>query len=146
MGSVMPEEPKESKNFINLGVVVNPKGEVLMIRRKEKETGSRGAVLEWAFPGGKQRFGETRAQCAAREVLAETGYEVAPRREISLRIHPQFMVTVVYHLCDVKAPAPVADPSEPHEVAEIKWMKPEELARAVTTNLDPKVRKELGIQ
>ncbi|MFH1162254.1 MAG: NUDIX hydrolase [Candidatus Jorgensenbacteria bacterium] len=138
-------EPAESKNFINLGVVVNPKGEVLVIRRKKKETGSGGTVLEWAFPGGKQRYGETRAQGVEREVLAETGYEIASRRELSLRIHPQFMITIVYHLCELKSPQPVAEPKEPHEVGEIRWVKPQELLTLFTTDLDPKVKKELGL-
>lgn len=40
---------KEAKDFINLGIVVNDKKEVLMIRRKQKETGDKGAVLEWAL-------------------------------------------------------------------------------------------------
>jgi len=116
-----------------------------VIRRKRKETGSGGAVLEWAFPGGKQRYGETRAQCAEREVCSETGYDVAVRREISLRIHPQFMITIVYHLCELKSPQPVAEPQEPHEVAEIKWVKPQELHTLFTTDIDPKVKKELGL-
>lgn len=141
----MSETPAESKNFINLGVVVDPKGKVLAIRRKTKETGRDGSVLEWAFPGGKQRYGETRTQCVEREVLDETGYQVAARRELSLRIHPQFMITVVYHLCELKTPEPVAEPKEPHEVGEIRWFTPEALAQSVTTDLDPKVKKELGL-
>ena len=47
---------EEAKDFINLGVIVNNKDEVLMIRRVKKETGKKGAILEWAFPGGKQKF------------------------------------------------------------------------------------------
>src|SRR4051794_13569658 len=30
----------------------------------------------WSLPGGAQDFGETPAQCAARECLEETGYQV----------------------------------------------------------------------
>ena len=62
-------DKKESKDFINLGIVVNNKGEVLMIRRVEKEIGKNDSVLEWAFPGGKQRFDESRSQCVEREIL-----------------------------------------------------------------------------
>ena len=49
---------EEEKDFINLGVVVD-KDKALMIRRKKKEIGKNGAVLEWAFPGGKQILKET---------------------------------------------------------------------------------------
>lgn len=135
----------ESQNFINLGVVLNKKGEVLMERRVRKEIGRGGAVLEWAFPGGKQRYSESRQECVRRETLDETGYEVKSLREISMRVHPQFLVTIVYHLCQLVSPEQVAEPREPHEVAEIRWVKPEEIPNLVTTDLDPAVLKVLGI-
>ena len=141
----MENKQGECKNFINLGVVLDAKGNVLMIRRAKKEEGKEGAVLEWAFPGGKQKYEETREDCAKREVLAETGYDIKPIRQISLRIHPQFLITIVYHLCHLNFPKRVAEPSEPHEVAEIKWVKPEKIKSLITTDLDPLVAKELGI-
>lgn len=139
------ERQGESKNFINLGVVRNDKGEILMIRRREKEEGSDSSVLEWAFPGGKQQYSESRTECVKREILDETGYDVVSDREISMRIHPQFIVTVVYHLCHLNSPEAIAEPKEPHEVAEIGWVKPEEVRGLITTNLDEKVAKILGI-
>ena len=142
----MPEqEIKESKNFINLGVVRNGNGEVLMIRRRKKEEGGDKSILEWAFPGGKQRYEESRAECVRREILDETGYDVISDREISMRIHPQFMITVVYHLCRLNSPKPTAEPKEAYEVAEIRWVKPEEVKNLITTDLDPKVARTLGI-
>jgi len=137
---------KESEDFINLGIVVNDKGEVLMIRRVEKETGKNGSVLEWAFPGGKQRFDESRSECVEREVLDETGYDIKSVKEISLRIHPQILVFIVYHLCELKTEKPIAKPIEPHEVAEIRWVKKEDIKNLITTNLDGKVSKELGLK
>lgn len=136
---------QESKTFINLGVVLNGKGEVLMIRRKVLEVGTDGSVLQWAFPGGKQRLDETREECVKREVLTETGYDIEPIKQISIRVHPQFPVTIVYHLCSLKTSEPVAKPSEPHEIAEIKWVKSEEIKELFTTDIDPKVANELGI-
>ena len=136
---------EETKDFINLGVVVNKKNEVLMIRRVEKETGKEGAILEWAFPGGKQKFGESRSECVRREVLDETGYDVEPIKEISLRIHPQFLICIVYHFCRPVSEKPVAKPKEPHEIAEIKWIKKEEIKNLITTDLDEKVSRQLGL-
>lgn len=136
---------EEAKDFINLGVVVSDKGEVLMIRRVKKETGKGGAVLEWAFPGGKQQFGESRTECVKREVLDETGYDIEPVREISLRVHPQILVFVVYHFCKLKTEKPIAKPKEPHEIAEIKWVKKEDIKNLITTNLDEKVSQELKL-
>ena len=139
------EEILEHEDFLNLGVVINERGEALLIRRVKKEVGKDGSVLTWAFPGGKQRLNESRGECVKREILAETGYKIEPTREISLRSHPQFSVFIVYHLCRLVSQKPVAEPNEPHEIAEIKWVKPEEIKNLITTDLDPKVSKELGI-
>ena len=136
---------KESKTFINLGVVLNPKGEVLLIKRKSPEQGAKGAVLTWAFPGGKQKYEESREEGVEREVLAETGYEVNAIKEISLRYHPEFPVIIVYHLCKTEDFKPKAKPSEPWEVEEIRWVKPEEIRQLITSNLDKNVAKELKI-
>ena len=136
---------KKAKDFINLGVIVNDKGEVLMIRRVKKEIGKDGAVLEWAFPGGKQRFSETRSECVKREVLDETGYDIEPVREISLRIHPQILVLIVYHLSRLNSEKPIAKPKESHEIAEIKWVKKQDIKNLITTHLDEKVSQELGL-
>lgn len=137
---------EETKDFINLGVVVSNKDKVLMIRRVKKEAGKEGAILEWAFPGGKQRFGESRSECVKREVLDETGYDVDPIKEISLRIHPQFLICIVYHFCRLISEKPVAKPKEPHEIAEIKWIKKEEIKNLITSDLDEKVSQQLGLK
>jgi len=137
---------KEAKDFINLGIVLNKKEEVLMIRRAKKEIGKDKSVLEWAFPGGKQRYTENRIDCVKREILAETGYDIAVIKEnISMRLHPQFPVFIVYHLCRLNSEKPIAKPQEPHEVAEIKWVKKSDIKNLITTDLDEKVAKELGI-
>ncbi|MGC8851965.1 MAG: hypothetical protein ACP5PR_02650 [Minisyncoccia bacterium] len=36
--------------------MLNDKGEVLMIKRKVSKTEINGSVLQWTFPGGKQRL------------------------------------------------------------------------------------------
>jgi len=135
----------EVKDFINLGIVVNNQGKALMIRRREEEAGKDGSVLRWAFPGGKQFLEETREQCVEREVLFETGYKVKSTRQISLRMHPQFKVLVVYHLCKLLSQRPTAKPKEPHEVSQIKWVEPKEIKSLITTDLDQAVARELKI-
>jgi len=136
---------KESKTFINLGVVLNPNGEVLLIKRKKPEKGAKGAVLTWAFPGGKQKYEESRKEGVEREVLAETGYEVNAIKEISLRYHPEFPVVIVYHLCKTEDSKQKAKPSEPWEVEEIRWVEPEEIRHLITSSLDKNVAKDLKI-
>lgn len=137
--------PAESKNFINLGIVLNKNGEVLIVRRTVEETVKEGKILKWAFPGGRQKTNESRAECVAREILVETGYKIKPLREISLRMHPDLPILAVYHLCQLEETKQVQSPSEPEEIAEVKWEKPDELKNLFTTSLDPKVAQELKI-
>ncbi|MGC8944466.1 MAG: NUDIX hydrolase [Minisyncoccia bacterium] len=77
-------------------MIKDDKGEVLMIRRKVSKTGINGSVLQWTFPGGKQRLNETREECVKREVLIETGYDIESIKYISLRLRSKFPVTIIY--------------------------------------------------
>ena len=140
------QEDLEIEDFIILGIVINDKGKVLVIRRVKEDVGSDGSVLTWSFPGGKQWLNENRRECVEKEILAETGYAVHSIREISLRHHPHFPVIIVYHLCKLTSLKPVAEPSEPHEIAEIRWVKPQEIKTLFTTDFDPKVSRELGLK
>ncbi len=135
----------ETKDLLNLGIVVNEHGKVLLVKRIKEEMGKNKSILTWAFPGGRQKPNETRRECVSRSVLSETGYKIKPIMEISLRSHPQFPVFIVYHLCRLVSSKPVAKPKEPHEIAEIKWVNPEEIKKMFTTNFDAKVKKELGL-
>lgn len=139
------DKKKESQNFINLGIVLNDREEVLIIKRAKEETGA-GVTLTYAFPGGKQHLDESRAECVAREILAETGYAVISKREISLRKHPQFDVFIVYHECELIEDKPIDKPSEPHEVAEVLWRPVDKLRSLFTTDLDPAVATYLGVE
>lgn len=134
----------ESPNFINLGVVVNDSGEVLMVRRVKEEKGKDGSRLVWAFPGGKQKEEETRQQCVEREVLAETGYEVSYLKQVSLRVPPDLPIIIVYHLCRL-VNSKQKQPNQPWEIAEVRWVKLQDIKSLITTSLDPQVAKELNI-
>jgi len=141
----MTKKISEAKDFINIGIIIDSHNKVLMIRRKKLETGKDKSVLKWAFPGGKQHFNEAREECVEREVLDETGYNVHQIKQIAIRLHPQIPVMIVYHLCGLSSPKPVAKPKEPHEVAEIKWVELKKIKDLITTALNPAVAKELGI-
>lgn len=125
---------------INIGVVFNQEGRVLMIRRMREESGGRGGVLRWAFPGGRAHEGESGAECAKREIYEETGYAITVVKEISSRMHPQFPATITYYLCELAMPEPVCRPSEPYEVAVIRWVRPQDVAELVTSDLDANVQ------
>lgn len=131
--------------FINLGIVVNNKGEVLIIKRKNPETTESGKILNWVFPGGKQEPSETREESVEKEVLVETGYKVKAVRQIHLRLHPDSKLMMAYHECKLESEKPVQPIQEIDEVAEVRWVKPEELPHYFTTDIDPEVKKFLGI-
>ena len=76
--------------IVGVGVVVWRDDRVLLIRR-----GKPPRVGQWSLPGGAQELGETVAETARREVMEETGLELA-----SLEL-----LTVV----DLIEPAPGAD-------------------------------------
>ncbi len=129
---------------IALGVVADRWGRILIIRRRREETGEGGAKLVWAFPGGRVIKGERKVNCAAREILVETGYAVRVLRLVSVRRHPEFNVLVSYYFAVLERDKPVCEPSEPDEIREVQWVSASRVADIVTSNLDPAVRRLLG--
>jgi 8-oxo-dGTP pyrophosphatase MutT (NUDIX family) len=132
-------------NFVIVGIVKNKEGKVLIVKRRKIEKGSDGSLLTWVFPGGRQKPEEKREEALIREILEETGYKIKPIRQISLRIHPQFLKIIVYYLCELENEGQIQNPQEDEEIEEIKWVYPNELKNYFTTDIDPNVMKELGI-
>jgi len=132
-------------NFVVVGVVKNKEGKILIVKRRKIEEGSDGSLLTWVFPGGRQKSGEKREEALIREILEETGYKIKPIRQISLRVHPQFLKIIVYYLCELENEKQIQNPQEDEEIEEIKWVYPNELKNYFTTDIDPNVMKELGI-
>lgn len=62
-----PESPR-----VGAGAIVIHEGRILLVKRGVEP--GRGL---WAIPGGTLRLGETLRECAAREVLEETGVTIA---------------------------------------------------------------------
>jgi 8-oxo-dGTP diphosphatase len=68
----MADNPPRNPVLAVAAVIWNDRREVLLIRRtKEPRKG------QWSLPGGKVEFGESIEDAARREVLEETGLEVA---------------------------------------------------------------------
>lgn len=131
-------------SFIHLGVVRNRQDEILAVKRRNPEVKGGGTLL-WAFPGGRQKFNESREDCVKRTVASETGYVVKPIRQISIRVHPQLGVPICYHLCEPATTERAQEPAEGHEIIEIRWVPKIELQQLFTSDLDPGVARILGI-
>lgn len=63
---------------IRVAAVIPREDEVLLVRHRK------GARAYWMLPGGGLDFGETFEACARRELLEETGFEVAIERMLYL--------------------------------------------------------------
>jgi len=59
-------------------------GRVLLVQRSDNGL--------WALPGGVMEVGETLAQCAEREVLEETGYQVKVVEVVGIYSNPKHII------------------------------------------------------
>lgn len=134
----------DQSNLVGVGILLNPKGEVVIIERKKKEKGTDNSILSWAFPGGEPATYETIQQGVEREVLEETGYEVVVHEKISERVHPSFPVLIKYFRCELKSEEQT-ELVDVEEIAQVKWVMPEELKNYFTTDMDPGVTEFLGL-
>ncbi len=79
----MNKECKDNKRIrTGVGVMVFRDGKILLGHRvvSGKDTGGIYQPDSWCLPGGKQEYGETILECAAREVREETGLEIFDAR------------------------------------------------------------------
>jgi ADP-ribose pyrophosphatase YjhB (NUDIX family) len=135
---------KEDIVDIALAVVKNSDGEVLIIKRKNPETGSDGSSLAWAFPGGLVEKYSTHKEAVEESVLGETGHYISVGELINKRKHPQFPAKVHYYSCKLTTDA-TTQFIEEDEVEQISWVSPTTLGDYFETDFDKKVQKFLGL-
>ena len=121
-----------TRPFLAVSAAIWRDGRILLVRRARAP----GRDL-FSLPGGVVEAGETLAEAVAREVLEETGLTVEPtrlagHREVILRdaegrVERHFVILAF--VCRWRAGEPM--PSD--EVAEARWVKPEEVASLATT-------------
>jgi len=106
-------------------VVVNSRGEILLIKRAQNPFAKR-----WALPGGFLDEDETLEETAAREAFEETNVRVCSPRLIGLfddpRRDPDQKVTVAYAF-RVKG-SEKARITDPNEVLGVRWVHPSKLS------------------
>jgi 8-oxo-dGTP diphosphatase len=81
--------------------------------------------LQWEFPGGKLREGESESECLMREIREELAIEVAPLRRLNDSEHDygDRSVRLIPFVCRFVSGEIVL-----HEHAEAQWLSPGELS------------------
>ena len=107
---------------VDVRAVVPRDGKILLV--KEASDG------RWSLPGGWADVGETAAEVTAREVLEETGYEVAPKKLLALldkskHDHPKSLwwTYKVFFLCNLVRGSPRAS----HETTDVGFFGKDEI-------------------
>jgi 8-oxo-dGTP diphosphatase len=121
LSSVYPLVPR-----IGVGAIVVHEGRVLLVKRGTEP--SRGL---WAIPGGTLKLGETLQQCAAREILEETGITIRVgaciyvfdciQRDENEKIKFHFAVV------DFAGEYVSGEPQGADDAEEARWLAPQEL-------------------
>ncbi len=128
-----PERP-----IVGVGAVILDRGRVLLIKRAHEPLKG-----EWSLPGGAVDVGETLTAALAREVLEETGLEVAvgPVVEVldSIRLDAdsrvEYHFVIVDYRCRVLAGRAIAG----SDAAELEWVGTDDLERYRLTDVAMKV-------
>lgn len=112
---------------VGIGALIFHRGRILMARR-----GKEPLKDWWSLPGGAVETGETLDQAVRREVLEETGLVIEPVRrfEIFERIMHDTEGATEYHyiLIDYVCRVTGGTLCAGDDVAQVQWMRQEELA------------------
>ncbi len=110
------------------GVVVEPAGRVLLVRR-----GKQPSMGVWSIPGGAVELGETLSEALAREVLEETSVIARPLELLTFveRIlrDPVGRIQFHYVIAEFVARWESGDPSPADDVDRAEWAHPEDMER-----------------
>ncbi|BBY02763.1 NUDIX hydrolase [Mycobacterium seoulense] len=117
MESRMPTTPKHSVSVA--GIVVRDDGRVLVIKRDDNG--------HWEAPGGVLELDESFEAGVQREVLEETGLEVAVERLTGVYKNLSHGIVALVYRC---RPAK-GEPRATEEAREIRWMTKEEAQSAM---------------
>ena len=135
-----------ARPIVGVGAVILDGGRVLLVRRAHEPLKG-----EWSLPGGAVELGETLETALAREVIEETGLEVAvgPVVEVVDRVHRapdgriEYHFVIVDYLCTVRAGV-VAHGSD---ASEVRWVSTSDLsAHRVTAQAIAVILKAVGLQ
>lgn len=120
-GNAYPAAPK-----VGVGAIVFRAGKVLLIKR-----GIEPSKGFWAIPGGTLKLGETIQECAAREILEETGIRIKVGECIYvfdfLEHDDKGKIKFHFVIVDFAADYVSGEPRGADDALEARWVAPEEL-------------------
>lgn len=105
-------------------VAVIPRDGLLLAIRRAEGIRAGGA---WCFPGGAIEPGESIEAALVREIREELGVAIEPRRELWRWKRPDGSLLLYWWLAELATEAGAIVP-DPAEVAEVRWVSPEEFA------------------
>ena len=96
----------------------------------------------WEFPGGKLQQGEDLPACLRREICEELGAEIEVDELLGVYRHAftHFRITLHAFRCTLIQHEP-----RPIQVADIRWVKPEEMGSYPMGKIDRQIAKELMV-
>jgi 8-oxo-dGTP diphosphatase len=137
-GNLYPLAPR-----VGIGAITIHEGRVLLVKRGAEP--SRGL---WAIPGGTLELGETMQECAAREILEETGITIKVgaciyvfdfmERDTEGKIKFHFVIV------DFAGEYVSGEPKGADDADEARFVAPEELKELPVAKNTLKALKEIG--
>ena len=128
---------------VGVGAITIHEGRILLVKRGIEP--SRGL---WAIPGGTLNLGETLQECAAREILEETGITIKVGNCVYVfdffehdengKIKFHFVVV------DFAGQYLSGEPKGADDAEEARWLKPVELSKLPVAKNTLKALKEVG--
>jgi len=114
----------EENNFemVLLGVIFDPSTRKILIGKRESDPNVPN--LNWCFPGGRLKHGESVDKILKQKIKLKTGYDVKNLGTIFVNTSQDKQnIFLVYFLCEVfQGEAQAGD-----DLTEVKWIAPDEL-------------------
>jgi len=141
-------EKKTEKSYpaaprVGVGAIVVRDGNVLLVKRGVEP--SKGL---WAIPGGTLKLGETMQECAAREILEETGIRINVKDCVYVFDYIEYdedrKIKFHFAIVDFAADYVSGRPRGADDALEARWLSAEELQTLPVAVNTMKALRSLG--
>ena len=124
-------------------VAIVIKDNKLLVGRVKKAKLVEFGAIEYVFPGGTVKEGETLEYAVFREVAEETGYHVKAIKKIAERIHPKTQKEIQYFHCELSRDWQGPKCAEEDDIEEVLWVDISKIKDYMPTLFD-RVEEYLG--